>query len=207
MQSFAYRKVEDYDDEGIPFLIETAFGWLGEKAENKRRLVSGVNWSPGIVNPFRTLGEYRPRFNLVMTEQRAGSRGAGDLRPARRLPASRIYRPRQVRSWWCGHEKRQADQRRRGRHQEMGEAAEGRGAPKPRLDLNREIAMLRRPPYHSIRDAAWSVMEAAYMKAIGQRHPAGQCQCTPATSNSVRSILKRLTDEQLAQLVARLPCR
>ena len=30
--------------------------------------------------------------------------------------------------------------------------------------LNREIAMLRRP-HISIRDAAWGVMEAAYMKA------------------------------------------
>ena len=54
MESFDYRKVADYDDDGIPFVIETAFGWLGDKAEDERRLVTGVNWSPGIINPFRS---------------------------------------------------------------------------------------------------------------------------------------------------------
>ena len=56
MESFDYRKIADYDDDGIPFVIETAFGWLGDKAEDERRLVTGVNWSPGIRNPFRALG-------------------------------------------------------------------------------------------------------------------------------------------------------
>ena len=97
MESFDYRKVEDYDDEGIPFLIETAFGWLGDKAENKRRLVSGVNWSPGIINPFRQLGAYGQALDSILEKQRVVPRRAGDLRPARRLPARRIYRPRQVR--------------------------------------------------------------------------------------------------------------
>ena len=41
MESFDYRKVEDYDDEGIPFLIETAFGWLGDKAAEQ-----SAGWSP-----------------------------------------------------------------------------------------------------------------------------------------------------------------
>ena len=42
----------------FPFVIETAFGWLGDKAEDERRLVTGVNWSPGIRNPFRSLGAF-----------------------------------------------------------------------------------------------------------------------------------------------------
>jgi hypothetical protein len=45
MASFEYRKVQDHDDEGIPFLIEVAFGWLGDEAPDERRLVTGVNWS------------------------------------------------------------------------------------------------------------------------------------------------------------------
>ena len=36
MESFDYRKVADYDDDGIPFVIETAFGWRGDKAEDER---------------------------------------------------------------------------------------------------------------------------------------------------------------------------
>ena len=39
MESFDYRRIADCDDGGIPFVIETAFGWLGEKAEDERRLV------------------------------------------------------------------------------------------------------------------------------------------------------------------------
>ena len=30
MDSFDYRKVEDDDDEGIPYLVETAFAWRGD---------------------------------------------------------------------------------------------------------------------------------------------------------------------------------
>ena len=33
MESFDYRKIADHDDDGIPCIIETAFGWLGDKAE------------------------------------------------------------------------------------------------------------------------------------------------------------------------------
>ena len=33
MESFDYRKVADYDDEGNPLRVETAFGWRGDKAK------------------------------------------------------------------------------------------------------------------------------------------------------------------------------
>ena len=59
MESFDYRKVEDYDDDGVPFVIETAFGWLRRRgARTSGALVTGVNWSPGIINPFRELGGF-----------------------------------------------------------------------------------------------------------------------------------------------------
>ena len=41
--------------------------------ETERRLVTGVNWSPGIVNPFRTLGEYGRSLDSILTEQRVGA--------------------------------------------------------------------------------------------------------------------------------------
>jgi hypothetical protein len=70
MESFDYRKVEDHDDEGIPFLIEVAFGWLGDNAPDERRLVTGVNWSPGILNPFRQLGGYGQSLDSILSQQR-----------------------------------------------------------------------------------------------------------------------------------------
>jgi hypothetical protein len=71
MESFDYRKIADHDDEGIPFVIETAFGWLGDRAEGeRRRLVTGVNWSPGIRNPFRTLGTFGMSLDTILSRQR-----------------------------------------------------------------------------------------------------------------------------------------
>ena len=70
--------------------------------------------------------------------------------------------------------------------------------------LNREIAMLRRP-HISIRDAAWGVMEAAYMKASAT----APCRPMPVHAGDIElssQHLKRLTDEQLAQLVAIAGC-
>lgn len=74
MESFEYRKVPDHDDDGIPYLVEVAFGWLGDGADNERRLVTGVNWSPGIINPFRQLGSYRESLDSLLRERRIGSR-------------------------------------------------------------------------------------------------------------------------------------
>ena len=57
------------DEEGQPAVIETAFGWC-PKADG-RRLVTGVNWSPGIINPFRKLGGYGRSLDTILTAQRA----------------------------------------------------------------------------------------------------------------------------------------
>ena len=68
MESFDYRKVTDTTD-GVPWVIETAFGWCPE-AES-RRLVTGVNWSPGIINPFRELGSFGQSLDTILSQQRA----------------------------------------------------------------------------------------------------------------------------------------
>lgn len=73
MESFQYKKVTEVDDDGLPMVLETAFGWRGENSEESRRLITGVNWSPGIVNPFRTLGSaYGDGLSAVLQEQYAG---------------------------------------------------------------------------------------------------------------------------------------
>jgi len=72
-ESVDYRKKEGVSD-GVPWVVETAFGWLGDGASADRTLVTGVNWSPGIVNPFRQLGRYGQSLDSVLEQQRAGHR-------------------------------------------------------------------------------------------------------------------------------------
>ena len=66
MESFQYRKVMGVQD-GAPCVIETAFGWCPEQEE--RRLVTGVNWSPGIINPFRHL-RFGASLDTILSQQR-----------------------------------------------------------------------------------------------------------------------------------------
>jgi plasmid stabilization system protein ParE len=68
MESFDYRRVIQIEGD-IPWIIETAFAWCPDATE--RRLITGVNWSPGIVNPFRELGEYGTSLDTILTRARA----------------------------------------------------------------------------------------------------------------------------------------
>jgi hypothetical protein len=43
-------------DSILPSVLETAFGWLGAEAEDRRRIYTGANWSAAIKNPFRSFG-------------------------------------------------------------------------------------------------------------------------------------------------------
>jgi DNA topoisomerase VI subunit B len=68
-ESFTYKKREGETD-GIPWVQETAFGYCpGAKS---RRLVTGVNWSPGILNPFRELGRFGRSLDGVLQDRRVG---------------------------------------------------------------------------------------------------------------------------------------
>ena len=68
MESFDYRKVTDTTD-GVPWVVETAFGWCPEG--ESRRLVTGVNWSSGIINPFREIGHFGQSLDTILSQQRA----------------------------------------------------------------------------------------------------------------------------------------
>jgi DNA topoisomerase VI subunit B len=70
MESFGYRKIVGENDQGLPFIIETAFGWCEKLLE--RRLVTGINWSPGIINPFRELGGFGQSLDSILEQQRVG---------------------------------------------------------------------------------------------------------------------------------------
>ena len=59
--TFDYRRVVDETD-GLPFVLETAFAAFQCATDptlprRERRLITGVNFSPGIANPFRDLGK------------------------------------------------------------------------------------------------------------------------------------------------------
>jgi hypothetical protein len=59
------------DDDGIPAVIEIAFGYI-PKGRPSRRIITGVNWSVGINNPFRQLGAYGQSLDTYLQSQRVG---------------------------------------------------------------------------------------------------------------------------------------
>ena len=160
MESFDYRRAMDTTD-GVPWIVETAFGWC--PSADTRRLVCGVNWSPGIINPFRETRPLRPEPRHDPQSAAGRSRRAGHPRAAHGLPARRIHRSRQVGGGGPvmkadkiigavqGVTKKWAKQRKR----EERDAAAA---------MNRRYAMTRRRSV-SIRDAAFAIMEQAYLKA------------------------------------------
>jgi len=73
METFQYKKTAEIDDDDLPVVIETAFAWRGEKSKAQRRMITGVNWSPGIVNPFRSLGNaYGDGLAALLEKRYAG---------------------------------------------------------------------------------------------------------------------------------------
>jgi DNA topoisomerase VI subunit B len=65
------RYKREFVDGDLPEAIEVAFGYCPEGT--RRQLVTGVNWSPGIHNPFRVLGRYGQSLDSFLSEQRAGN--------------------------------------------------------------------------------------------------------------------------------------
>jgi DNA topoisomerase VI subunit B len=73
MASFQYKLMMMFDEDELPMVLETAFAWRGDSCPDERRLIAGVNWSPGIDNPFRTLGDsYGDGLSALLTELRVG---------------------------------------------------------------------------------------------------------------------------------------
>jgi DNA topoisomerase VI subunit B len=69
MKTFNYSRTFDVTEDGLPCVVEFAFGWA-PKAQ-QRRLITGVNWSPGITNPFRQLGSFGQSLDTILSQQRA----------------------------------------------------------------------------------------------------------------------------------------
>ena len=69
-ESFSYSKKLSRD--GLPCVLESAFGWLGDESEDSRRIFAGANWSAAIKNPFRSFGSTGEGLEAALNQQRAG---------------------------------------------------------------------------------------------------------------------------------------
>ena len=69
-ETFRYRRAVG-EANGIPDVIETAFAWC-PNGVNQRRIITGLNWSPAIGNPFRSLGAYGESLDTILAGQRSG---------------------------------------------------------------------------------------------------------------------------------------
>ena len=68
-RTFRYKR-NFGDVDGIPDVIEAAFGWCPNGV--LRRIITGLNWSPAIGNPFRSLGTYGESLDTILANQRSG---------------------------------------------------------------------------------------------------------------------------------------
>lgn len=86
-ESFTYRRKlppkckKPHPDDGtknqgltsIPWVLESAFGWLGDEAADSRRIYSGANWSAAIGNPFRSFGSTGEGLEAALSNLKAGA--------------------------------------------------------------------------------------------------------------------------------------
>ena len=71
-ESFRYAKRLSKDGE--PWVLESAFGWLGEGSPDWRCIYVGANWSAAIKNPFRSFGTTGEGLEAILSEMKAGAR-------------------------------------------------------------------------------------------------------------------------------------
>jgi DNA topoisomerase VI subunit B len=69
-ETFKYKKECGVDDDGLPWVFETAFGWC--PTQERRRIVVGVNWSVALGNPFRSVGRTGEGLESLLAEQESG---------------------------------------------------------------------------------------------------------------------------------------
>jgi hypothetical protein len=70
-KTFKYKSVIGDTENGMPVIIESAFGWCPQGLSS-RRIVTGVNWSVALSNPFRTFGQTGEGLENLLAQQSAG---------------------------------------------------------------------------------------------------------------------------------------
>lgn len=69
--SFQYSRGVSRD--GLPWVLEAAFGWKGDSSEDQRSIISGANWSAAIKNPFRSFGTTGQGLEGALADMRASA--------------------------------------------------------------------------------------------------------------------------------------
>jgi hypothetical protein len=78
-ETFKYEKRTGVTDEGIPYVVEFAFGLhrsglaLRGGSVKERKFVTGANWSVGINNPFRAFGSTGEGLESTLAKVRANA--------------------------------------------------------------------------------------------------------------------------------------
>jgi hypothetical protein len=77
-ETFKYQQRKGMTDDGIPYVIEFAFGLHQSGltqggAAIARRFITGANWSVGISNPFRTFGATGEGLESTLAKVRANA--------------------------------------------------------------------------------------------------------------------------------------
>jgi DNA topoisomerase VI subunit B len=76
--TFKYQQRKGMTDDGIPYVIEFAFGLhqsgLGQSQGAIRKIVTGANWSVAINNPFRSFGSTGEGLENTLAQVRANAR-------------------------------------------------------------------------------------------------------------------------------------
>ncbi len=71
MNTFKYQRLIGGDPHGLPRIFETAFAYHPHR--DRRLLLTGINWSAALMNPFRQLGGYTG-LDSYLQDFRAGDR-------------------------------------------------------------------------------------------------------------------------------------
>jgi hypothetical protein len=160
--SIRYRRVAESAND-MPFVLEVAFGVQSERHERRREIIAGVNWSPILGSPFpclpSLLGEARVDefdpvtviVHLACPRPEFTDRGKGRLALPAAIEEALQKCVRLVTKTWR-EAKRHADREGRLLEQQM-----------ERLRKARQAKKL------SIKQAAYRVMEEAYMHASGNK--------------------------------------
>lgn len=69
----SFRYSRKLAKDGLPWVLESAFGWLGDEAQDDRRIYAGANWSAAIKNPFRSFGATGEGLEAALSDMRAGA--------------------------------------------------------------------------------------------------------------------------------------
>ena len=75
--TFKYQQRKGTTSENIPYVVEVAFGLhetgLTDGNAVSRKIITGVNWSVGINNPFRKFGSTGEGLEMTLAKVRANS--------------------------------------------------------------------------------------------------------------------------------------